>query len=242
MSSKAKRKAPSNSLHGIEDAKKHKSNENDSNSTSVNNDGFLAGVRAFILPAGISKVRCELFKKQLCNNGGEHVTAFDESKLTHVIVDEKMEVERMCKILKKDMPPDPDKISTVKSLWLSSCLKKKEKVSEDEFMLNVRAYIDKIKQKSKAEDTDEENDSKDNAVPSTSSDNINDSAAAGDAAPTCRQVGVMWRAATSKKTGDNSDHDPDSEYSLSGGEEGEKVAFEETPAVNAKGREIPVCL
>jgi len=94
-------------------------------------------VNAYILPAGIGKVRCELFNKQIKNLGGTTFKNFDPLKLTHVIVDEKMDVERLCRILSVQPSSGFQDVKVVQSLWLSACIRSKQFVPTKEFELEL---------------------------------------------------------------------------------------------------------
>lgn len=103
------------------------------NSSNVNFNKFLADVTAYILPAGIEKTRLEIFKNQLIKNGGHVQEKFEsENGLSHIIVDDKMDVPRMLKLMQLDAFPN---IPVVKSAWLSTCLRNKELASLQGFKL-----------------------------------------------------------------------------------------------------------
>lgn len=98
------------------------------------NPHVLSGIKVFILPAGIQKVRLNLFKANVENLGGcveENVT----HNTTHIIVDDAMTLERACKIMKVDTPPQGKVI--VKSAWLSECFDQKAIVDVDPFLLDT---------------------------------------------------------------------------------------------------------
>lgn len=99
-------------------------------------------VTAFIVEAGIGKTRSDLFKKQLKNLGAKTCDSFDHEKVTHVIVDEKMNHERLSRILKLDATSINDKIKIVKSVWLSSCIRNKTYVDTKNFELIINSVIE----------------------------------------------------------------------------------------------------
>ncbi|XP_052772608.1 DNA polymerase lambda-like [Mya arenaria] len=98
----------------------------------------LATVKAFILPAGIEKMRLQIFETQLKKYGGTVLKLYD-NQATHLIVDDKMEPNRLCRILKIASPPTRVKI--VKSSWLSACFKRKELLCFDDYRLDCSTYI-----------------------------------------------------------------------------------------------------
>ena len=219
---------------------------NQQNASILNqNSGFLSNVKAFILSAGIGKVRIDLFRKQMLSNGATFIDKYEEQSLTHVIVDEKMEIDRMCRILKIDQPPNPDKVTVVKSLWLSSCLKNKSQVVEGPFQLDTKTYIHK-KSLPETKSLGEQSSS----VPSTSrqgpevtnaalkseggTDEVKSEKDNGE--NKYRKVGVMW--GHTQKPNNLEQDDPDSDYQPSGEED--NMQMEEVAAVNARGKEIPV--
>lgn len=105
----------------------------DKQSRNVNSEGFLTKMNAYIIPAGIEKTRLEIFKSQIVKNGGQIEERFDlGGSISHIIVDDKMEVSRMLRLLHIDVFP---KIPVVKSTWLSLCLRKKELVPFEDFQL-----------------------------------------------------------------------------------------------------------
>ena len=80
----------------------------------------------YIVPVGIGKARCHIFQKGVEKLGGKVNEKLTEL-VSHVIVDEKIDYERLLKILKRDKLPDEQVI--VKSQWLSQCLKQKDVVT-----------------------------------------------------------------------------------------------------------------
>lgn len=92
-------------------------------------------ITAFVVPAGIGKIRTELFNKQLRNLGAVCCNSFDGDKVTHVIVDETMDLDRLSRILKLSSLNELASIKIVKSLWLSACIKKKEHIDTSDYEL-----------------------------------------------------------------------------------------------------------
>lgn len=83
---------------------------------------MFQGVSIHILPAGIGKARCEIFQRQITQNGGKIENAL-RSDVTHVIVEDTMEFERALRLLKVDTLPSSVKL--VKCSWLSACISEK---------------------------------------------------------------------------------------------------------------------
>ena len=86
----------------------------------------------FVVQAGIGKSRSELFQKQIQNLGGECCNNFDIKNVTHVVVDEKMDLERLCRILKISLE-DMSAMKIVKSLWLSASISHKSFIDTNEY-------------------------------------------------------------------------------------------------------------
>ena len=93
---------------------------------------FLSGVRALLLEQGLGKARTGILSKQLTNHGGKVVKSLCEST-THVLVGNIVKYARVLTLLKVDTIPE--NISVLRADWLSSCLVKKEIVSEEEYRL-----------------------------------------------------------------------------------------------------------
>ena len=98
---------------------------------------FLCGIKLYIVCAGIGKTRVELFRKQLEKYGGEYIQTFHVRDTTHILVDEKMDIDRMCRIMKIDDSTILKNICIVKSIWLSSCLKTKICIDTTSYLLTV---------------------------------------------------------------------------------------------------------
>ncbi|XP_002734013.2 DNA polymerase lambda-like [Saccoglossus kowalevskii] len=111
-------------------------------------DKFMKDVNIFILQAGLGKMRANILSKQFTKYGGTiHEQILDET--THVVVDEKMEIDRFCRILKLDTPPTHLKI--VKGNWLSNCFAEEKLVDTCDFELDVNtdAKLEKDERQSK---------------------------------------------------------------------------------------------
>lgn len=99
---------------------------------------FMRPAILFILKAGIQKNRLNLFKTQVEKFGGcvkDSITC----DTTHIVVDEDISIERLCKILKNISPPEDKAI--VKSCWLSTCFRQKAFVDPNSFTLNIHLNI-----------------------------------------------------------------------------------------------------
>ncbi|XP_056136001.1 DNA polymerase lambda [Lampris incognitus] len=77
------------------------------------------GVTVFILPAGIGNSRCQIFQRQIHQNGGQTEKSFCQN-VTHVVVDDNMDSDRALRLLKVDCLSPA--IHLVKCTWLSSCI------------------------------------------------------------------------------------------------------------------------
>ncbi len=118
----------------------------------------------YVMPTGIGKARCEVFRKQVTTLGGTVKDSYIPGDTDFVVVDEKMELDRFCRILKLDQPPSPQECKIVKSLWLSACLKQKQLLPTEPYELDVEAYLGKTVK----HDTEKISPSS----PSTSTDNV----------------------------------------------------------------------
>uniref|UniRef100_A0A2C9K182 DNA polymerase n=1 Tax=Biomphalaria glabrata TaxID=6526 RepID=A0A2C9K182_BIOGL len=89
----------------------------------------------YILPAGIEKMRINIFKNQITKCGGTIYEQFDSTvlnTLSCIIVDDKMDTNRMCKLLHLESYPN---VPVVKSSWLSSCLREKKILPFEPYLL-----------------------------------------------------------------------------------------------------------
>ncbi|XP_052223780.1 DNA polymerase lambda-like [Dreissena polymorpha] len=105
-------------------------------SNNDKSEHFLFASKIHILQAGIEKLRMQIFYTNIKKYGGELVEKFDLSNnyITHLVVDDNMEPDRMCRLLKIDKPPE--NIEIVKSSWLSKCFKEKVLMNSKEFILD----------------------------------------------------------------------------------------------------------
>lgn len=83
----------------------------------------FAGVTAYILPAGIGTARHQIFQRQIKQNGGQTESVLSPG-VTHVVVDDNMDVERALRLLK--LHNVPARVYLVKCTWLSLCISEKK--------------------------------------------------------------------------------------------------------------------
>ena len=171
--------------------------------SSTDEAQFFAGFAMFIFPPGIQKARLQLFKSLVEKHGGSLKETL-ASEVTHIIVDDTMTAERMCKILKLETPPADKAI--LKTAWLSSCFREKNVVNSADFVVQIPASVEKkstvTKDISTLENQEDEpkvqEDTEKELSPTTSEHKF-------------PKVGVMWNAFKSKPKGDDSE-DADSDY------------------------------
>ncbi|XP_053713943.1 DNA polymerase lambda-like isoform X2 [Synchiropus splendidus] len=96
-------------------------------------------VNIFILPAGIGSARCQIFQRQIQQNGGQIESSLCPG-VTHVVVDDTMDCERALRLLKVDRMPSG--VQLVKCSWLSSCISEKHLLDVDSHSLLVKRDLD----------------------------------------------------------------------------------------------------
>lgn len=89
-------------------------------------------VTVCILPAGIGNARYQIFQQQIRKNGGETESVLSPS-VTHVVVDDNMDLYRALRLLKVDCMPSG--VHLVKCTWLSLCISQKRLLDVDEHSL-----------------------------------------------------------------------------------------------------------
>ncbi|KAM9792854.1 LOW QUALITY PROTEIN: DNA polymerase lambda [Neosynchiropus ocellatus] len=89
-------------------------------------------VNIFILPAGIGSARCQIFQRQIQQNGGQIGSSLSPG-VTHVVVDDTMDCERALRLLKVECMPSG--VQLVKCSWLSSCISEKHLLDVDNYSL-----------------------------------------------------------------------------------------------------------
>lgn len=90
------------------------------------------GVTVYILPAGIGTARCQIFQRQIQQNGGQTESSLCPS-VTHVVVDDNMNRDRALRLLKVDCMPSG--VQLVKCIWLSLCISEKQLLDVDSYSL-----------------------------------------------------------------------------------------------------------
>jgi len=155
---------------------------------------FLSHVKAFILKAGIEKTRLQIFENQLQKYGGSLLGSMEDA--THLVVDDKMEPGRLCRLLKLERPPN--NVSIVKSGWLSACFKTKSLVHIDEYLLDCADLFAK----------DEQAEIK-GPSSSNSGDLTKDTDTAVSTIPKLPRVGFMFGHKAAVTTGHKEDEDSD---------------------------------
>ncbi|XP_059160056.1 DNA polymerase lambda-like [Physella acuta] len=98
-----------------------------------NQSSFLQGLHFYILPACIEKTRLNIFKNQVLNFGGKIYDDFASSFITHIIVEDKMDIARIQRIMQVESLPAT---TIVKSAWLSSCLRNKAVESIEKYVIH----------------------------------------------------------------------------------------------------------
>uniref|UniRef100_A0A3Q0RF23 DNA polymerase lambda n=1 Tax=Amphilophus citrinellus TaxID=61819 RepID=A0A3Q0RF23_AMPCI len=73
--------------------------------------------------AGIGSARCQIFQRQIQQNGGRTESSLC-TDVTHVVVDDSMDSERALRLLKVDCMPSG--VQLVKCTWLSLCISEKQ--------------------------------------------------------------------------------------------------------------------
>lgn len=90
------------------------------------------GVTIYIVPAGIGKARCDIFHRQITQNGGQAVSTFAPS-CTHVVVDDSVDFKRALRLLKVDTLPSA--VHLIKCTWLSACISEKRLLDTEDYSL-----------------------------------------------------------------------------------------------------------
>ncbi|XP_045190402.2 DNA polymerase lambda-like isoform X2 [Mercenaria mercenaria] len=176
---------------------------------------FLASLHVFILQAGIEKMRMNIFKTQLEKYGGNVLNDLTDVA-THLVVDDKMEADRMCRLLKVSTPPTG--ICIVKSSWLSGCFRQKALLDSSEFLLDCSKFTTTKTLNSNSGDNGTEH-------PSSSKSSDLNTADDSELKPEFPKVGVMF----GHKTKANHYDSEDSDYCPSG-EESELETDYSTPS------------
>lgn len=81
------------------------------------------GLTVYLLPAGIGNARCQIFQRQIRQNGGQTESSLSPS-VTHVVADDNMDIGRALRLLRVDSMPSG--VQLVKCTWLSLCISEKQ--------------------------------------------------------------------------------------------------------------------
>lgn len=93
---------------------------------------FFQGVTIYIVPAGIGKARCDIFHRQITQNGGRVASTFSPS-CTHIVVDDSVDCNRALRLLKVERLPSA--VQLIKCTWLSSCISEKRLLDPEDYSL-----------------------------------------------------------------------------------------------------------
>lgn len=118
-----------------------------SDGSNITGDTFN-NVTVCILPAGIGNARYQIFQQQIQKNGGEIESSLSPS-VTHVVVDDNMDLERALRLLKVDCMPSG--VHLVKCTWLSLCISQKRLLDVLEHSLLSPSRQSKVEHKVIAE-------------------------------------------------------------------------------------------
>ncbi|KAF7218143.1 DNA polymerase lambda [Nothobranchius furzeri] len=118
---------------------------------------FFNDVTVYLLPAGIGKARCQIFQRQIQQNGGQ-IQSFLSPSVTHVVVDDSMDCHRALRLLKVDCVPSG--VHLVKCSWLSLCISEKNLLDVE----NYRLLLPTRNSETKLENTEKESE---NVKPTT---------------------------------------------------------------------------
>ncbi|XP_033825310.1 DNA polymerase lambda [Periophthalmus magnuspinnatus] len=102
-----------------------------SETCSVTGDIFC-DLSVYILPTAIGNARCQIFERQILQNGGITENYISPS-VTHVVVDDSIDCERALRLLKVDCLPFG--VQLVKSSWLSKCISEKKLLDVSDYTL-----------------------------------------------------------------------------------------------------------
>ncbi|XP_076434932.1 DNA polymerase lambda-like [Babylonia areolata] len=236
----ASQKRKGDDMHNIS-VKRSKGSKPKVDCSTKSGTQFFEGFVFYILPAGIQKARLQLFRSHLQNHGGclkDSVT----NEVTHIIVDDEMSSERMCRIMKVDTPPTDRVI--LKTAWLSACLRQKAVATAEDFLLPISVSC-----KRKGSDNDDTTSSTAWNKNQTRTKEIEKE----DTPPRPEQqfpkVGVMWNAFKSKSKGEESE-ETDSDYVPSDDEASDDrvvstngpstSSADTTPSTSPEKRSVPV--
>ncbi|KAJ0044281.1 hypothetical protein NL108_003750, partial [Boleophthalmus pectinirostris] len=93
---------------------------------------IFCDLSVYILPAAIGNARCQIFQRQILQNGGITENSMSPS-VTHVVVDDSIDCDRAFRLLKVNCMPFG--IQLVKSSWLSKCISEKKLLDVSDYSL-----------------------------------------------------------------------------------------------------------
>ncbi|RVE75749.1 hypothetical protein OJAV_G00001840 [Oryzias javanicus] len=94
----------------------------------VNGGNPFSGVTVYLLPAGIGNARCQIFRRQIQQMGGQLESSLCAA-VTHVVVEDSMDGDRALRLLKVDCLPSG--VHLVKCTWLSMCISERKLLDVD---------------------------------------------------------------------------------------------------------------
>lgn len=102
-----------------------------SETCSVTGDIFT-GLNVYILPTAIGNARCQIFQRQIQQNGGSTENLLCPN-MTHIVVDDSIDGDRALRLLKVNSLPSG--VQLVKCSWLSKCICEKELLDASDYSL-----------------------------------------------------------------------------------------------------------
>uniref|UniRef100_A0A8C2IHX3 Polymerase (DNA directed), lambda n=1 Tax=Cyprinus carpio TaxID=7962 RepID=A0A8C2IHX3_CYPCA len=90
------------------------------------------GVTIYIVPAAIGKARCEIFYRQITQNGGQVVSSISPS-CTHIVGDNWDDCNKALRLLKVERLPSA--VHLVRCTWLSACISEKSLLDLEDYSL-----------------------------------------------------------------------------------------------------------
>lgn len=90
------------------------------------------GVTIYIVPAAIGKARCEIFHRQITQNGGQVVSSISPS-CTHIVGDNWDDCNKALRLLKVERLPSA--VHLVRCTWLSACISEKSLLDLEDYSL-----------------------------------------------------------------------------------------------------------
>ncbi|KAK7930276.1 hypothetical protein WMY93_006671 [Mugilogobius chulae] len=103
-----------------------------SETCTVTGDIFC-DLSVYILPTAIGNARCQIFQRQILQNGGIAENSLCPS-VTHVVVDDSINLERALRLLKVDYMPFG--VQLVKASWLSKCISERKLMDVSDYSLS----------------------------------------------------------------------------------------------------------